>query len=561
MRQADLGVVAAVFASLLTGFGVSQWRRFSGVEPPGWLGPTVAIALTFAGGATLVRVWRPALWSWGLPAQRIGLPTAAVVAAALPAKGLLPAARRFTWLLAASLLCLNAGRAWFFDVRRPASPNVIFICIDALRPDHLGAQGYPRGTSPFIDRIAREGVRFARAYSQESYANASVASFFTSTSPFTHQVLYDAPAVDRLDRSFVTAAELFRNAGYATAAFTFNPHLRSRYGFDQGFERYDDHPEAFDPALPVYEAFETASRLRAEVGEHVRRQHGRRMFLYLRYRDVHEPYAPPPPYDRLFGPGPARPGAFLRNRFRPQDRQDMLDQYDGEIRHTDEQLALLFHDLDALGVLADSLVVINADHGEEFWEPHAGDPGFWSHGRTLYEDLIRVPLILWGRALPARGRVVAQPVANMDILPPLLGLPRVPGVQGRSLVPCLRDGDGCGGDVLSGGNHGRAALISGDWKYYRFSPSLQLPKKRVDVFRRPPPQDAPLAYAEALYNLRDDPGERHDLARDQPDRLKEMREKTSARVAAAVRAGGRAGTPVAADAQTLEQLKALGYVQ
>jgi arylsulfatase A-like enzyme len=297
----------------------------------------------------------------------------------------------------------------------------------------------------------------------------------------------------------------------------------------------------------------------------VRRRHGRRIFLYLHYRDVHEPYAPPPPYDRMFAGrgGPARPGAFLRNRFRPADRQDMLDQYDGEIRHTDDQIAELFRELEVLGVLSDSLVVVNADHGEEFWEPHADDPGFWSHGRTLYEELIRVPLILWGRGLPVRGRTVEQPVGNIDILPTLvdlLDLPGVAGLQGRSLLPCLRGEEaGCGGDVLSGGNHGRAALISGDWKYYRFNRALQ--ERRIDIFRRSPPEAPPLSYAEELYNLLEDPAERHDRSREQPERLKEMRDKTSARLALATRAGRRTGAPVAADPETLEQLKALGYVQ
>lgn len=571
VRQANLCVVASTAAALLAAFGASLCRRCRQVEPRPRLFLLIALGLTLGFALPLTHSWRPAQWRWGPAAQALVLPAAAVLAAAgAAALGRLehdvrPSVRRVTRLIAVCLLLVNAGQAWLFSVRMPPSPHVIFICIDALRPDHLGASGYPRDTSPFLDRLAREGVRFARAYSQESYTHASVASFLTSTSPFTHQVLYDAPGVDRLDRSFPTLAEILRNAGYATAAFTFNPHLRSRYGFDQGFESYDDHPHGFNPALPPHEAFETARKLRTEVTEYVRRQGGRRLFLYLHYRDVHEPYAPPPPYDRMFAGrgGPARPGAFRRNRFRAADRQDMLDQYDGEIRYTDDQIAMLFQELEVLGVLSDSLVVVNADHGEEFWEPHADDPGFWSHGRTLYEELIRVPLMLWGRRLPVPGRTVEEPVGNIDILPTLvdlLDLPGVVGLQGRSLLPCLRgDEAGCGGEVLSGGNHGRVALISGHWKYYRFNRLLQ--KRRIDIFRRPPPEAPPLPYAEELYNLLDDPAERHDRSRDQPGRLKEMRDKANARLALATRASRATGAPVAADPETLEQLKALGYVQ
>jgi arylsulfatase A-like enzyme len=570
VRQANLWVVAAAPAALFASIGAVLWRRWRQAELPSRVSRPLAAFVTLALALALGRLWRPALWSWGARAQDVALPIVSLLAAGGAAAlvrlapGPRPSVRRLTWGLAAALLLANAGQAWLL-ARQPASPHVIFLCIDALRPDHLGAYGYARDTSPFLDRLAREGVRFARAYSQESYTQASVASFFTSLSPFTHRALYDAPGVDRLDPSFATLAEILRNAGYTTAAFTFNPHLRSRYGFDQGFERYADHPEGFDPALPPHEAFETARKLRLEVTDYVRRQRGRRLFLYLHYRDVHEPYSPTPPYDRMFGSrgGPERPGAFRRNRFRPEDRQDMLDRYDGEIRYTDDEVAALFQELEALGFLSDSLVVVNADHGEEFWERHGDDPGFWSHGRTLYEELIRVPLILWGRGLPRQGGVVEERVGNIDIFPTLvdlLDLPVVPDLQGRSLLPCLRgEARGCGGDVVSGGNHARVALVAGAWKYYRFNRALQ--RRRIDIFRRPSPLDPALAEDEELYDLSDDPGERYDRARDQPARLKEMRDKANAHVALAASAGRSDGTPVAADAETLEQLKALGYVQ
>lgn len=147
----------------------------------------------------------------------------------------------------------------------PDKLNVVWITVDALRADHLGCYGYEKNTSPFINRFAAEGVLFKNAFSQESYTQASVPSFFTSTYPPVHQVLYDKPTIDILDSSFITIAEVLKENGYDTAAFVFNPHLKAVFNFGQGFDVYDDNKEGFNESLPRYAAFETAGKMFEKV--------------------------------------------------------------------------------------------------------------------------------------------------------------------------------------------------------------------------------------------------------------------------------------------------------
>ena len=143
-----------------------------------------------------------------------------------------------TLLLATTLLC-TLGQP---DAAASKRPNVVWIVIDALRADHTGLTINGTQASPFLDSLANDAISFRSAISQESYTMASVPSYFTSKYPTEHRVLYDQPRIDVLAESHLTIAELMRDSGYATAAFVFNPHLRGKYGFGQGFEVYDDKP-------------------------------------------------------------------------------------------------------------------------------------------------------------------------------------------------------------------------------------------------------------------------------------------------------------------------------
>jgi arylsulfatase A-like enzyme len=254
--------------------------------------------------------------------------------------------------------------------------------------------------------------------------------------------------------------------------------------------------------------------------------------------------------------------------FPPRDateREKRIALYDGEIRYTDEHIARLLELLAEHGIDAtNSLVILTADHGEEFRDPHPGDPGGWFHARTLYEELIHVPLVISFPDKRFAGRIVDEPVGLVDLVPTIIDFVGIDTagfaaqLQGKSLLPLLRGEELPKPVVLSGGNHGRLALLSEGWKYYRYhaptklnvTPALDRPKAAgTDI------QEG--AFEEELYDLRSDPEETIELSAARPDMIAAFRRQASAQP------GRRWDRPVhsaAIDAETAAELRALGYL-
>ncbi len=438
--------------------------------------------------------------------------------------------------------------------------NVVWICIDAQRADHLGVYGYEKETSPFIDALAGEGVLFMSAIAQESYTQASVPSYFTSTYPLEHGVFYDLPEINVLAPRFITIAEILSLEGYATAAFVFNPHLKSKYGFDQGFDLYDDNPEGWRKDVPRHESMETAQKIHEKVDRHFQQMTDRPVFLYLHYRDVHSPYAPPPPYDQTFmSPEWTR----IPKRGDPDRLAYRVSQYDGEIRYTDDWLRKTFDLLAGHGLTKENTIfVLSADHGEEFEDAHPGDPGGRQHGRTLYTEQIRVPLVFSLPGAEARKRVIDKPVELVDIAPTVLDAvgidwKRFGQFRGKSLLPVIAGGKAPERVVYTGGNHRRGALISGDWKYYRYDKALKRREYWKKTFARAP-EDYQYDFGEELYNLRDDPAEKKNLIAEHADVASELRQRLD-EIEAGLATAAEAPS-VELDDETRKQLEALGYL-
>lgn len=444
----------------------------------------------------------------------------------------------------------------------PERPNVVWIVLDALRADHLGQtiDGVP--ASPFLDGLRGDAISFDAAISQESYTMASVPSYFTSTYPTEHDVLYDQPRIDVLAEEFVTIAEVLQKAGYTTAAFVFNPHLRKKYGFGQGFDVYDDNPQGWPKRKPMHERMETAAKMHAKLQEHFKNYGNRPAFLYLHYRDIHGPYAPPPPHNESFLPEEYPPTVDIlyeeRGKYTLKRNTDLyLSQYLGEIQYLDQQLARTWELLEREGFRRDNTIfIITADHGEEFRDEHPRDPGGGSHGRTLYAEQIHVPLILSVPDGP-RGKSVESWVELIDIAPTILDAAAIddqPGqFRGQSLLGALRDeGPPPRKAVFAGGNHGRSAVIADGWKYYRYDPDLK--SSRVKQLSR---ETKSQATAEELYRVDTDPFERRNLAKKKPKVLRRMRALADEYDERRSSDADRETAPV--DAETHDRLKALGY--
>ncbi len=401
-----------------------------------------------------------------------------------------------TWLLIA-LVAASCERQGAED--RP-QPNVYLLVVDALRADHVSAHGYRRDTTPCLDRLAAEGVLFERARSASNYTRSSVPSLFTGFQPSVHGVVEPS---DRLHDGFETLAEYFSAAGYATAAWAPNPSLERRLNFGQGFEHYDD--QVLDPeAEEEWLQFETVRRINSRALRFAEEANRRPLFLYLHYRDVHGPYLPPPEYRNLFwnereiGQVEMRAltpaelevmPTYLRLESGPQVREYYVSQYDAEIRYTDDEICGLLSELERRGLLQNSLIVVTSDHGEAFLEH-----GRWNHGNELFEEEIRVPLVLAGSVLGARAGVrLATPAQGVDVMPTILelaGLRVRRQLQGISLVPLLEGGTLPARTVFAEGKKSiRLAAIYGEYKLLR--------NARTGAW--------------ALYDLAADPGEIEDL--------------------------------------------------
>ncbi len=265
--------------------------------------------------------------------------------------------------------------------------NVILISIDTLRADHLGCYGYVRNTSSHISDLATQGVLFKEHIAPAPSTLPSHASMFTSLNPFAHKAEW-VTAVP-LDSTIVTLAEVLRKENFSTVAFTGGGQVSKKYGFDQGFQIYDEEGGGIAPVLQ-----KTLDWLRGNKDK--------RFFLFFHTYEVHHPYVPPKSYDGLFYPeysGKLGNNISIemlkkinkgKQKIDENDRKHIVAQYDEEIVYMDEQLNKLFEELKYLKIWDKTLIVFTSDHGEEFNEH--GKMGW--HGHTLYDELLKIPLII-----------------------------------------------------------------------------------------------------------------------------------------------------------------------
>lgn len=332
---------------------------------------------------------------------------------------------------------LSEGSVFSGDYKM-VNGNVLVICIDSLRADHLGCYGYERDTSPGIDKVANDGVLFANAISQAPWTKPSVASLFTSMYMSVHNVLYgyrdtkDYAISCRMSDDIVTLAEILKIHGYATAAFGQKLHLRKEFGFKQGFDL-------------LKMGLGKSANINNNVISWLQKRQPKKFFLYTHYDDAHFPYIPPDKfkmYDvyksnaNVTGENfkSIRNGEIKLNR---EDINHIIASYDGEIRCVDEKIGLLLKQLDGMGYGNNTLVIILADHGDEFLE-HGGV----AHGHTLYEELIRVPLIMKGPSIPKKQ--ISGLAQSIDIAPTILDILNLQPdkeMEGRSLVPLIFKGE------------------------------------------------------------------------------------------------------------------------
>lgn len=456
-------------------------------------------------------------------------------------------------LLASGLPAACAPSPETAPVPGPPARNLLFISIDTLRADHVGGYGYDRPTTPFLDRLAAEGTLFVDAISPASWTVPAHTTMMTGLNPSAHGILaYPKPG--RLSDDATTLAEVLRDAGFRTAAFTGGGYMSRKHGLKQGFEVYDGRGLRFPSKRdPLREWLDSV-----QVDE--------RFFVFLHGFDVHGPYQPPAPFDRAFVgdfEGDFDTEEFSPDRERVSDEvlEYVVSQYDGEIRAVDALLERLFEDLGASGHLEDTLVVVTSDHGEEMYEH-----GSIEHTHSLYEELVRVPLIFHGPGVPAAR--VEQPVGLVDLYPTILERLDIVSphpVQGRALFADFPPAPRPQFSFVEFRDfpYRLAAVRTDRWKLirWRLAGMAEVDWSEVEAARythrfRERHED----FVE-LFDLAADPGERRNVAAEHPEvvaQLSELLAKHRAQAADLRLASQKALAP---DPEYLEALEALGYVE
>jgi len=403
--------------------------------------------------------------------------------------------------------------------------NLLLVVVDTLRADHLRLYGGTRDTAPNLDRLAADALVFERAFAPCSWTQPSVATVLTGLSPIHHGVIGGVA----LRPDIETLAEVLQRRGFTSFAVSSNPIIGRREGFQRGFETFVQVPWA------------RAEVVSAVFDDWLEEHRDLRWFAYVHYIDPHDAYNAPVPKARSFTSGlePLRPDLTwerlresdfgrVRLRLRPQDLDYLRAAYDDEIRYWDSGFRRPLDSLRRAGLLDDTVVVVVADHGEEFLEH-----GKLFHGSHLYDETIRVPLLIRAPGLVAAGR--EQHLFELGQLKSLLadlssGRPLDPGalrhpdpVFSHTAMSALRDRYGT-----------LAAVRDLEWKYV-----LRLEDGSGE-----------------LYDLRRDPAERVDRAQELPSVRARYRSLLQAWLGS-----GAPSRPAWRDPDLLERMRALGYVR
>lgn len=325
------------------------------------------------------------------------------------------------------------------------APNVILISLDTLRADHLGCYGYQRDTSPHIDTLAEDAALFERTYAQSSWTLPSHMSMLFSLNTASHQVYFND---QKIDSSLPSLATHLRKKGYVTHGITGGGYVSGIYGFDKDFDWYEEPV----PGSTAQNGQDEVKQLWSKTSDWMDRHFNKPFFLFLHTFQIHGPYASPAPYNRMYLEKDAvwdsiRLVDFLNENgedypFSDEEQANILGLYDGEIRYTDDFLIRqLTAKLRELRIYDNTLLIITSDHGEEF-----NDHGGWLHGRNLYDELLRVPLIIKFPNSAHRGQRVNSLCRIIDILPTVLDVAGIPfdrnSIEGRSLMDFLSGNEG-----------------------------------------------------------------------------------------------------------------------
>jgi arylsulfatase A-like enzyme len=453
-----------------------------------------------------------------------------------------------------------------FQVPETDQKNIILISLDTVRPDHLGCYGYQRNTSPAIDLLAADGVLFKNTYSTTSWTLPGHVSLLTSLNCLNHQVYFP---LQKMTPDAPTLADILRTLQFYCAAFTGGGYLSETYGFSKGFDSYQEIRLHGDQAIRLDEA----ERLAQLASLWLEDNKDKNFFLFLHTYQPHDPYANMSPIGKEFLEEESKweqvkMGILLDERggryhaqFSDEEKQNIIALYDGDIKYTDTFFVQPIMDkLKELGLYEKSLIILTSDHGEEFFDHEA-----WLHDHSVYDEGIRIPLIVKFPDAEFKGTQIENIARITDIMPTILDRASIKinrqRFDGVSLVP-----------LINGKEKKQRTFVSDvALREFKMSPSVIsinkdnfkfiLNKKISSPYIRRSVQNFDGSQIE-LYDLEKDPGETKNLAAniafrdlcfellDDINRLYEKAEELQKRQ-----------DEVTLDQSLRERLKALGYIK
>lgn len=461
---------------------------------------------------------------------------------------------------AVALVCVLAGGSSCSRTERPPPRHILLLVIDTQRADHLSCYGHPRPTSPTLDALAAEGVRFENCVSQSSWTSPSMVSLMTSS--YLGNELLDIP------KDSTVVAEVFQRSGYATGAFICNDILSPTHGFDRGFDVCEWQMTPYGSNQPILDWIE--------------RNKDRKTFTFVHLNEVHDDLG-------TYGPKPLENGRFRREMpaFSP-DRSRYYDKvsdelklaakeeslhrmrsevggYDDDVLYSDRRIAEILERYKALGLWGETAVVVGADHGEGLFTrvqfmhgtrkkamkkameegaaPTLLNTLHMTHGSHVNWELVHVPLIV--KAPGFAPGVVSGYVENVDIVPTLLGLSALPalsGAQGKSLVPFLEDPRRTKG------------LSEAVTSLTRFNLSM-ITQDGLQLIHPTPRGECDFAVQDELYDLKVDREARVNLVGNHRELVRRLGALAEERAKS-----GLHGTIQVFDPKTVKTLESLGYI-
>ncbi len=465
-------------------------------------------------------------------------------------------------LVVIGICCLCAvGAIWIFRALSPPPPrpHVLLITLDTLRRDHLSCYGYEKETTPTIDKLAEEGVKYEDAITPSSWTLPAHASLFTGMLPSFHGAHYgpiigemkkESLLILTLDEKPATLAGELKKAGYLTGAIIGGPVLHSNSGLDRGFDFYFDgyirEPKSTAFYRPAHETTMLAIRW---LKEEYSAPRSKPFFLFLNYFDPHSPYNAPEPWGMPDAPAEMCKisSGYYDDIFKGirdltnEERQFLIGQYDDEIRYMDWHIHRLFFEMQQLGLYDNIMIIITSDHGEAF-----GEHRLLGHGRALYDEVLRVPLIIRYPLKDKKVGVVKHRVSIASVMPTVLEYLGLPIPREVAYKPLSHENQPMVAEIFrditwivdysTRFDRDMKTLYDGDHKWIWSSNG-----------------------GHELYNITDDPAEIDNQQGKLPDIEKRLQSKLSDILKGARQPGQSSAMEM--DDELKARLKALGYVQ